>query len=170
MQALFKNKTVLSSKNYLHLVDFHQKKNNWKYWLYTATLSLLFIIAISFQLIAKKYFIAVLLFVAFLAFLGYRFIQPYYKTKKELTSDKVQKNLINYYFFYEKYFRVKNTLGNSKLKYYKLYRVYENEQYFYLYLDKSNALIVEKNGFMIGNVNSFRNFIKNKVRFKFKKE
>ena len=30
MEALFKNKTKLSEENYLNLVQFHQKKNNWK--------------------------------------------------------------------------------------------------------------------------------------------
>ena len=75
---------------------------------------------------------------------------------------------MNYYFFYENYFRVKNTIGNSKLKYYKLYRVYENENYFYLYLNKDNCLILEKSGFMIGSTDDFRSFMKNKVRFKFK--
>ncbi|MCI9178143.1 MAG: YcxB family protein [Clostridia bacterium] len=168
MQILFKNKTILSSSNYIHLVQFHQKKNNWKYWLYTAFLSFLFLICIAFQFISCNYFIAFILLACFLGFLGYRFIEPYHKTKKELQSKKIQNNLVNYYFFYENYFKIKNSIGNSKLKYYKLYKVYENENYFYLYLNKDNCLIIEKTGFMIGNADSFRNFIKSKVRFKFK--
>lgn len=168
MQILFKNKTTLSPENYIHLVQFHQEKNNWKYWLYTAFVSTLFLVCISFQFVFQNYFIACIFLACFLVFLGYRFIQPYHKTKKELQSKKVQNNLVNYYFFYDNYFRIKNAIGNSKLKYYKLYRVYENDNYFYLYLDKNNSLIIEKFGFMIGDVTSFRNFMKRKVRFKFK--
>lgn len=169
MQVLFKNKTILSTQNYTQLLKFHQKKNNGKYFLYTATFALLFVICISYQIVGKNYLIALLLFALFTGFLSYRFIQPYYKTKKEYHSDKVQKNLVNQYCFYDKYFEISNTLGNSKFKYYKLYRVYETSNYFYLYLNKTNALIIEKAGFMIGNSNSFKKFIKTKVGFKFKK-
>lgn len=170
MEPLFKNKTTLSSKNYIQLVKFHQKKNNWKYTLYTATISILFVICVAFQISARNYLIATIIFACFVAFLGYRFIQPGQKNKKELRSDKVQNNLINYYFFYDNYFKVKNTIGNSKLKYSKLYKVYENDNYFYLYLDKNNSFILEKNGFMIGTSSDFEKFMKSKVGFKFKKD
>lgn len=167
MELLFKNKTILSKKNYMNLVKFHQKKNNWKYWLYTAIFSLLFIFCFSFQISAKNYLISILVLLAFICFISYRFIYPYYKTNKELKSDKIQKNLTNFYMFYDKYFKVKNEIASSKHKYNKLYKVYENKDYFYLYLDKSNAFIVEKSGFMIGNSKDFQKFIKNKTHFKF---
>ena len=168
MEPLFKNKTTLSKKNYIELVKFHQKKNNWKYYLYTAIFSILFVFCISVQIANKYYLPAIILFLCFFAFLAYRFIQPYYKTKKEFQSDKVQKNLVNYYFFYKEYFKVKNKMGSFKLRYYKIYRAYENENYFYLYLDKDYAFIIEKSGFIIGNKDEFRDFIKSKLRFKFK--
>ncbi len=168
MQPLFKNKSTLSTNTYIHLVEFHQLKNNWKYWLYTATISLLFIVCTAFQIAANNYFVCFLLLICFIAFLLYRFIEPYHKTKKELGSDKVQNTLVNYYFFYEKYFRIKNNIGSSKLRYYKLYKVYENDDSFYLYLNKNNAFILEKNGFIIGDEKSFKSFIKNKVKFRFK--
>ncbi len=170
MKILYKNKTVLSKKNYMNLVEFHQKKNNWKYWLYTFYISALLVIIVSFLIASGFIFQSLFLLICFIVFLIYRFIYPYYKTSKELHSDKIQKNLVNYYFFYEKYFKVKNKLGDSKINYTKLYRVYENENYFYLYFDKDNAFIVEKSGFLIGDVESFENFIKNKVWIKFKKD
>lgn len=170
MEPLFKNKTVLSKENYMNLVEFHQKKNNWKYWSYTGIISILFVIAIAFQIANSDYLRILIISIFFVGFLLYRFINPYYKTVKEIQSDKVQKSLINYYFFYEKFFKIKNELGSSKIKYHKLYKVYENEDYFYLYLDKSNALIVKKSGFMIGNADSFEKFIKSKVWIKFKKD
>ncbi len=170
MEALFKNKTTFSQENYMKLVAFHQKKNNWKYWLYTATFSILLIICLAFQLIAKDYlFVFICLFILF-GFLAYRFINPYHKTRKELSSDKVQNHMINYYFFYEKYFKIKNKLGTSKLKYYKLYKVYETKEYFYLYIAKDYAFILDKNGFEIGSTKQFSQFMKHKMRFKFSKE
>ena len=59
-------------------------------------------------------------------------------------------------------------MGSFKLRYYKIYRAYENKNYFYLYLNKDYAFIIEKSGFIIGNKDEFRNFIKSKFRFKFK--
>ena len=168
MEPLFKNKTTLSSKNYIELVKFHQKENNWKYFLYTAFYSILFVIFIAIQIASKYYFPAILVFICFFGFLVYRFIEPYYKTKKEFQSEKVQKNLVNFYLFYEKYFKVKNKMGSFKLRYYKLYKAYENENYFYLYLDKDYAFILEKSGFITGNIDEFQKFIKSKLGFKFK--
>ena len=78
--------------------------------------------------------------------------------------------MINYYFFYEKYFKIKNKLGTSKLKYYKLYKVYETKEYFYLYIAKDYAFILDKNGFEIGSTKQFSQFMKHKMRFKFSKE
>lgn len=167
MEALFKNKTKLSEENYLNLVQFHQKKNNWKYRLYTIIVSILFIVIISFQISNHSFLQAIFLFVFFIGFILYRFISPYYKTYKELHSDKIKNTLINYYFFYDKYFKVKNKLGNSKIRYYKLYKVYENKNYFYLYLNKSTAFIVDKSCFTIGTSKDFQSFIKSKVWIKF---
>lgn len=168
MEPLFKNKTTLSKENYIDLVKFHQKKNSWKYWLYTAIVSFLLVLIICFQIASNAYFQATFLFICFIIFLIYRFIYPYYKTDKEFKSDKVQNNLINYYFFYDKYFKIKNKLGNTKIKYYKLYKVYENDNYFYLYLNKNIVFIIDKSEFTIGNSKSFEKFMKNKVWLKFK--
>ncbi len=170
MEPLFKNKTTLSEKNYLDLVQFHQKKNNWKYWIYTAIVSILFVVIISYQVANHVYLHVSILAIFFIGFLLYRFVYPYYKTGKELKSDKVQNSLVNYYLFYDKYFKIKNKLGNSKIRYYKLYRVYESKNFFYLYLDKNNAFILEKSGFVIGNIDSFRKFMKNKMWLKFKED
>lgn len=168
MEPLFKNKTVMSRENYIHLLEFHQKKNNWKYWLYTAFFSVSFIFCTAVHIVNKNYSFALLFFLFFFGFLLYRFIEPYRKTEKELQSDKIQNNLVNYYFFYEKCFKVKNKLGNNTVKYHKLYKAYENENYFYLYLNKNVAFIIDKSGFTIGNEKSFEKFLKNKMWFKFK--
>ncbi len=169
MKPLFKNKTTLSKKNYMSLLKFHQSKNNWKYWVYTAFFSVLFIICIIFQIVAKNYLISILIFLLFLTFLTYRFFFPTYKAKKELHSSKIQNNLVNYYMFFEKYFKIKNQISTAKIKYHKLYKAYNNNDYFYLYIDKNNAFIIEKTGFLIGDAKSFEKFMKRKLGIKWKK-
>jgi len=169
MKPLFKNETPLSEEIYLELLQFHQRKNNWKFWLYNTILSLLFIILISFQLANHNVFQGSLTFTLFFGFLAYRFIAPYTKNTKEFHSDKVQKNLINTFIFYDNCFDVNNEFGSSQVRYSKLLKVYEHNDYFYLYLDKSNILVLKKSSFIIGNSDDFEDFIKHKVRFKFRK-
>ena len=59
-------------------------------------------------------------------------------------------------------------MGNDKISYYKLYRVFETENYFYFYLDKTNILVLEKSGFLLGTIQDFEKFMKRKMWFRFK--
>lgn len=170
MEPLFRNKTTMSKEIYTQLLQFHQKKYDWKYWLYTASLFLLFVVLIAFNFANHYYLQAFLLFAIFAGFLTYQFIHPYKKIAKEYKSDKVQNHLINYYSFYNSYLKIKNKSGIFKVKYWKLYRVFETDNYFYLYLDKTNILVVDKLGFTIGTIENFEKFVKSKVWFKFKKD
>ena len=73
-----------------------------------------------------------ILFVIFMgAFLFWRVFYPYFFVKKEANSDKVQKHMENTYSFYDKYMTIKNSKDNIKLNYYRLYKVFETENYFY---------------------------------------
>ena len=168
MKPLFQNKTTLSKNIYIELLAFQQKKFGWRYTVYTAFFSLLFILLISF-LFANHYFAQGFIFFAiFVCFSTYQFIQPTRKNTKEFHSDKVQNNLVNTYSFYKNYFVIKNTMGSDKIAYYKLYRVFETKNYFYLYLDKTNILVLDKSGFLLGTIQDFKKFMKHKMWLKFK--
>ena len=169
MEILFKNITTLNEEKYLDLVKFHNKKNNLKYHLYTAAISFCIIVGIAFQIRQKTYNSLVILSIALVVFLVYRTFMPYKKTRQEAEGEKIRNNLVNTYIFYDKKMIIKNINGKDELKYYKLYKVYENKDAFYLYLDRNNTLIVQKDGFKIGKAEDFKNFIKKKVKFKFKK-
>lgn len=168
MKPLFQNKTTLSKNIYIELLAFQQKKFGWRYTAYTAIFSLLFILLISF-LFAHHYFAHGFVFFAiFVCFSAYQFIQPTHKNTKEFHSDKVQNNLVNTYSFYKNYFVIKNTMGSDKIAYYKLYRVFETKNYFYLYLDKTNILVLDKSGFLLGTIQDFKRFMKHKMWLKFR--
>ena len=170
MEPLFRNKTTMSKEIYTQLLQFHQRKYDWKYWLYTAGLFLLFVILIAFNLANHYYLQAFLLFIILAGFLAYQFIHPYKRISKEYKSDKVQKHLVNHYLFYDNYFKIKNKFGITKIKYWKLYRVFETDNYFYLYLDKVNILVLDKLSFTTGTTQDFEKFMKHKILFKFKKD
>ena len=59
-------------------------------------------------------------------------------------------------------------MGSDKIAYYKLYRVFETKNYFYLYLDKTNILVLDKSGFLLGTIQDFKRFMKHKMWLKFK--
>ena len=106
MKPLYENRTTLSKNVYIELLAFQQKKFGWKYTMYTAIFSLLFIFLISF-LFANHYFAhGLILFIIFACFSAYQFIQPTHKNTKEFHSDKVQNNLVNTYSFYKNYFEL----------------------------------------------------------------
>ena len=57
-------------------------------------------------------------------------------------------------------------LGNLKFNYYKLYKVFETEHYFYLYINKNYSFVLSKDGFNIGSSKDFYKFIKRKIWYK----
>lgn len=169
MKPLFENKTTLSKDMYIELLSFQQKKFGWKYTVFTVIFFLLFVLLIAI-LLANHYFVhSLLIFIIFACFLAYELIIPVHKNTKELRSDKVQNNLANTFSFYDKYFIVENRMGNDKIFYFKLYRVFETENYFYLYLNKTTILVLSKTEFLIGTVQDFGKFIKQKMWLKFKR-
>lgn len=168
MKILFKNVTTLNKGEYMELIRFHGKKNNFKYYLYTAIMGLILIIGISYQIILRNYISLALLSLILIGFLAYRFIEPYRKAEKEMKGEKLQGNLINTYIFYDKNFVIKNIYGKDNFKYRKLFRVYENENVFYLYINKEDVFIVSKDKFEIGDSYKFKEFISQKVGYKFR--
>ena len=103
---------------------------------------------------------------AMVFFLVWRVFHPYFFVKKEANSNKVQKSMKNTYSFYDKYMKIRNKSTVIKLNYYKLYRVFETNNYFYLYINKNYSFVLSKDGFSIGNPVDFYKFIKKKTWYK----
>ena len=163
-KILYKNKTALNKEIYKNFLVFHQSKNNWKFWIYTITFFILFIIILAFQIKATNKLSFFLIFSIFLVFLYQQFIFPTKKIQKEFKSEKIQKELLNTFTFYSKYFTVQNNLGKTQIKYYKIYKFYSTSNYFYIHLDKNNAFLLSKSNFTVGTPNDFEKFIKSKLR------
>ena len=73
------------------------------------------------------------------------------------------------FIFMIKKFEVTNEQEDRIMRYSRLYKVYENKEFFYMYLDKENALVLEKSGFERGDPDSFGKFLKEKIKSKYKK-
>ncbi len=52
---------------------------------------------------------------------------------------------------------------NASLKYSALYKVMEDDQCFYLFRTKNQANVIDKDGFVTGNITDFREFLRGKI-------
>ena len=166
MKPLFKNVTVYNSRNYNQFVKFHGEKFNFSYNMYTLAMLALMLYCIILNIIQKN----LLLFLVFLAMFAltilFRMYLPgkrYQKTKKTFAENKNTTVTIDFYKFY---FKIEDKI----YPYFKIYKVFETKDYFYLYVDEENAALAAKTGFKVGSVEEFTNFIKKKCLFKYNKQ
>ena len=166
MKPLFKNITIYNSKNYNQFVKFHGDKFSFSYNAYTFVLLALLLYCIILNIV--QYNIPLmLLFLAMFAFIIlFRMYLPskkYQKTKKNFAEKKQTSVSIDFFKFHFK-------VEQNYYPYLKLYKVFETKEYFYLYVDEENAVLVNKNGFKLGSLEEFTDFIKKKCLFKYSKQ
>lgn len=166
MEKLFENTTTYTPEVYNDFVIFHNQKYSLKYHLYTLFILFLIVFCMVLQFLYGNIALGILFVFAMVLFLVWRVFHPTFFVKKEAKSDKVQKQMKNTYSFYDKYMTIKNSKDNIKLGYYKLYKVFENDDYFYLYINKNYSFVLAKDTFSIGNSNEFYKFIKKKLWYK----
>ena len=164
MKPLFKNITKYNSENYEQFIKFHGEKFTFSYNAYTIIFSLLLLYCIITSLTQQK-FLLTLLFLAMLIltflFRTYFPMKRYQKTKNKFAKEKETSISFEFYNFYFSF-------NKQTMFYLKLYKVFETADYFYLYIDDENAVLVSKAGFTLGTESDFRDFIKKKCFFKYK--
>ena len=85
---------------------------------------------------------------------------------------RVYKNLPNrvaLYLFRDEDFRISGLQATGVFPYFQLSGVYETKDKFYLYFGEDNAYFLDKTTFSYGEVDSFREFIKERVGKKFRR-
>ena len=165
MKPLFQNITIYNSKNYNQFIKFHGEKFNFSYNAYTIVMLGLTLYCVILNIIQKNlllFLVFSLIFALTIMFRMYLPVQRYVKTKKKFAKNKETSIVINFYKFH---FKIEKKIYS----YLKIYKVFETEDYFYLYIDEENAVLINKKGFKIGTVEEFTEFIKKKCLFKYKK-
>ena len=166
MKPLFKNITIYNSRNYNQFIKFHGEKFNFSYNMYTFVMLALMLYCMILNIIQKNLIFILLFLAMFILTIVFRMILPlkrYQKTKKKLSNNKENKFTFTFYKFHF-------TVEKKSFSYLKLYKVFETKNYFYLYTDEENAILVNKEGFKLGTAAEFTNFIKRKCLFKYSKE
>ena len=165
MKPIFKNTTKYSKEIYMKFLEFHNQKYGLKYQIYT----ILFIILLIYCIIINIKYQNIIPAIIFTIVLGLVIYQRYFSQikiiKKELKSEQIEKENQFTFYFYEKYFKIRNKQLNEKVKYKQLYKIHESEEYFYLYIDHTHSYILDKQGFIQGEPEEFYKFIKSKKLF-----
>ena len=149
MKVLFKNTTKFSKDMYTKFLTFHSKTYDFSYLLYTFVISLILIFCFVVQISGNNYFLASIFMIILLIFLFYRFFHPLNTVKKEYNSEKITKERNASYLFFEKYYIVNLNKSSKTLYYRNLYRVFETDTFFYLYIDRTHAFIMKKDSFTL---------------------
>ncbi|MCI8518797.1 MAG: YcxB family protein [Clostridia bacterium] len=165
---LFINKTTNTQDAYMKFLKFHSKTFSFSYILYTVFWSFLFTLCIFLAFRGNARIQGVLLTIALIGFIAYRFFKPRMIMDNELKSEKVSTKSVNTYTFYERSFQIKNKNGTFNYKYFMINKVFETSEYFYLYVSKENAFLVSKNTFSLGTPTDFSSFMRRKFKLKYK--
>lgn len=167
MKPIFKNVTKYSNKSYKEFVNFHNKKYGATYTFFTVLFTILLLYCLILSIKEKQIHMVLIFILTIVFLLFWRIYMPLDKYRKELNNNsKKGKSEVFVFRFFDKYFKI----NKSKIYYFRLYKVFETEKFFYLYLNKEYAAVVNKTGFEIGNVNDFSEFIKKKCMLRYSKE
>lgn len=169
LKVLFKNKTKYTEQIYSDFLEFHNDKFGLKESFYILFVGMLILFCTILYLYNHYYLHSFLCLLILLFFLYWKILRPINEVKKDFNSEKITKEKTFKFIFCDNYFKVFDNLQYSNLKYSKLYKVFENNEFIYLYLDNEHALILNKNGFYYGEKEDFSKFIKKKCWYKYKK-
>lgn len=169
MKILFKNKTKYSKEIYDEYLTFHRKKYSFTYKLFTLFVIATILFCIILQIRYHYYSLAIAFCIVLTVFFLWRFLHPVYEVSKEYQSDKIVNEKEFTFIFYDTYFKIMGKQEVSNCQYWKLHKVFDADKFFYLYLDKNHALLLEKTGFLKGAPKDFSTFIKKKTLWKYRK-
>lgn len=170
MKLLFKNTTKYNKELYFKFNEFHNEKFGLKYEIYTLLLAILFLYCSIINFKNRIYYLGFLFIIILVSFIIWRFFRPVFVFKKEVKSKKISKCQSFTFCFYSIYLTIINKDKKTTLPYFKIKKVFEADEEFFLYLDKNHALLLRKDCFTIGNSNDFTNFIKKKCFLRYKKD
>lgn len=164
MKILFKNTTKYTKENCNNFVEFHSHKYGKKEFAKIILITLCIIYILIFNIIYKNWLL--ILGVVAMGIIIY-LIQSIKLERTIKTRKKVREYT---FYFYENYIKIKCKRQFERLKYFQIHKIFETDEYFFLYLDEKSSLILSKEGFEVGTPREFTRFIKSKCPFKYKNE
>ena len=166
MKILFKNTTEYNRENYDEFIKFHQEKFGLKTLIRIGIISLCILYIIIMNLIYKNLMgVGIILLIVLIAY-GLNKLRVSEQNQDRKKNIKSKKKFT--FFFYENYIKVKSGRKFQRIMYFELHKIFQTEEYFFLYTDEDHSLILSKDGFEIGTPKAFELFIKKKCPLKYK--
>lgn len=168
MNPLFINVTEYSKKKFNELLEFHKNKFGIKIIITTLIMTVFGLYIIIQNIIYKNWKILIYITILIIVFYIAKMI---FNLRIKKNNNNRTKSRTNYeYTFYNLFFKIKLGKKRETCFYFKIYKVFEREDDFYLYLDKEHSLIISKEGFTLGTSEEFSKFIRRKCILKYKNE
>lgn len=164
MKILFKNTTKYDKENCDNFVEFHSNKFGKKQTLKMVLIGICILYILIFNIVYKNWG---LVLGAILIGLIIYLIENSKSAKKAKKKERIKEFT---FYFYEKHIKIKYRRQFERLKYFQLHKIYETDEYFFLYLNEKSSLILNKAGFEVGTPKEFSKFIKNKCPLKYRNE
>ena len=168
LKVLFENTTKYTKQTYETFLAFHRKKYRFSYIAYNVITIALILFCLTFQVAYHNLSIAILFCCILTGFILWRYLHPISELSKEYKSDKIKNEKSFTFKFYNDFMTCEDKRQISKMKYSKFYRVFETDDFFYLYIDRTHAFLLNKLTFKNNNPSDFSAFIKKKCWFNFK--
>ena len=168
MEPLFENKTDCSQKDYDIFLESYKNEFATSDYIYIIVYIIFFGICIFLAFSKKEYILGIALIAGLCIYLWFKLFRIAKLVEKTKESQKNGKFFVNKYAFYKNFFTIESTQGNTQFLYFKLYKIVETKEYFYIYVTREFAYIVSKDGFIKGNKEEFSKFMKKKVFTKYK--
>ena len=161
MKVLFKNTTKYSKENCNNFINFHTNRYWKKELIKYILIFLIFVYIFITNIIYKNwYFLLDLILIGTLIY----FTSKQNQEKKRKERKKVKEYT---FFFYKRYIKIKYRREYDRILYFNIKKIFETEKNFFLYTDDTHSLILDKDGFVVGNEKDFSEFIKKKCPFKY---
>ena len=161
MKVLFKNVTKYNKENCNNFINFHTNKYGKRELIKYILMFLVFLYIFIFNIIYKNwYFLLALILIGTLIY----FTSKQKQEKKRKERKKVKEYT---FFFYKRYIKIKYRREYDRILYFNIKKIFETEKNFFLYTDDTHSLILDKDGFVVGNEKDFSEFIKKKCPFKY---
>ena len=156
MKILYENTTTYTKKIYEEFLTFHSNTFKFSYFTVNAIMILLLLFILCMNIYYNFFLVAAILFIVLAIFIFMKYIRPISAVKNDYNSDKIQNEESFTFKFYDDKFSVENLSSIHIHKYSDLYRIYENLNFYYLYIDKTHSYILDKNNFIsrINNLES----------------
>lgn len=168
LKILFENTTKYSKDIYNKFLAFHSKKYRFTYVSYTVIIVALILFCLTLQVKYHNFTIAVVFCSVLTVFILWRLFKPISDVSKEYKSEKIQSEKEFTFKFYDNFFTVEDNNEYIKMNYFQLYKVFETQDFFYLYIDKRHSFLIEKSKFKSNASTSFSCFIKKKCWWKYR--